>query len=367
MGTDAPQSIESTVEGDRARRWAGTLTVAVPVVSRSAQLEGLLRSLSRTPPARVVVADNGHTPDREHLYARDWPFDLDALDLPEDCGIGRARNAAAAAVETEFALVCDCDMRAPEDWWTLASVVDADPGLGAVGGVLNERGHLRSGCTNLHEERLWGNRRALVQSIRDPPELETIRGQPVARFEKITNAMVARRECLEDGSWDRALNSKTHLDWFRWHWTHTDWDFGVCPGVIFEHRTATDGEYWRRYRGGNERRLAEDERYFREKWGYDEVITGRLRWFGTAPRSLPERVYKAIEPSVPTRVIYPVKRAVEAVEDLDATVGPAVADDEVELARDLVASVAGGVVPGPAEREHSDDESAVSVTTDSDV
>jgi hypothetical protein len=263
---------------------------------------------------RVVVADNGEASDRD-LYHGDWGVDVDVLDLPFDAGIGACRAAVADELETEFLAVVDSDMEIPSNIETLVEILRRDPNLGAVSGILEENGRIRAGVTDFHEETLLDGREALVQGIREEKTVEWSHGYPVARFDKIPNALVARRACVEDYCWDRSIKDKDHLDWFLGHWQETDWEFAVTPSVIFRHHTNRSGdtEYHRKWRYGNEQRQNRWTEAVLDKHGYDTMIWGDSRWFASGRRPVSERVWKALAGEVPTKYSYPVKRAVERV------------------------------------------------------
>lgn len=290
-----------------------TLDLCVPVLQRTEDLHRLFLSVPEWVDT-VHVADNGPAEaDRTHVYGGEYPFELDVIDLPFDVGIGRSRRAAAAASDAEYVVVCDNDMELPGNLETLVEILEADPSLGGVGGILDEHGSLRSGCCNLHDTTWWRGGTALVQTINDPPTTEWVAGHPIARFDKLANAMVVRQRCIADYSWDDSMVDREHLDWFVAHWQETDWEFAVCPEVVFRHHTGGPETYEQQYRHGNTERQERTLVEFCEKWGYDRVVTGDTRWFGTARRPIAERVANEALRHAPPRVVLPLKDAAKMV------------------------------------------------------
>lgn len=291
------------------------VAVGVPVIDRWAKLETFLDSVPEWVHT-VVVADNGGAgADRRGVYDRSYSFDLEVLDLDHDVGIGRCRRAVADATESEYLLVADNDMELPPNVDVLVEILDRDASLGAVGGVLDEHGTLRSGSCDFHEAEWWVDGRALVQSV-PPGKIGAVNwstGHPVARFDKLANAMVVRRAALDDYAWDGDLVDKEHLDFFVGHWRETEWEFAVCPEVVFRHHTGGPPDYWDQYRHGNADRQRRAREAFCAKWGYDRVVLGDTRWFGTAHRPLAERAMNALVRAVGPKYSLPVKDAAKRV------------------------------------------------------
>jgi len=284
------------------------------MLERERALRRLLGTATSNPHiGRVIIADNGEGSRRE-VYQEDWDCEVDVLDLPFDAGIGACRSAVAEELDSEFLCVVDSDMEIPANIETLVEILHRDPDLGAVSGILEEHGRIRAGVTDFREETLFRGRTALVQGIADEKTVDWDCGYPVARADKLPNAMVVRRACVEDYSWDRRLKDKEHLDWFLGHWQETDWEFGVTPSVIFRHHTSTGNSmYDHRWRHENKERQERWREELLEKWDYDALVHGDSRWFDSGRRPVSERVWKALAGELPTKVSKPVKSAVERV------------------------------------------------------
>lgn len=290
-----------------------TVDICVPILKRTDDLRRLLNSVPDWIDG-VYVADNGPTDaDRDGLYDCDYPFDLEVLELEFDVGIGRCRRAASKASDSEYIVVCDNDMELPTNLEVLIEILEDDASLGGVGGILDEYGNIRSGCCNFSENQWWGSKPALVQSIQEPPSTEWVGGHAIARFDKLANAMIVRRDALADYTWDGLMVDREHLDFFVGHWKDTDWEFAVCPEVIFRHHTGGSVDYEMQYRQGNRERQEQTLQTFKEKWGYGEVITGETRWFGTQRRPLSEQVANHIIMNLPSKYSVLLKSAVKRV------------------------------------------------------
>lgn len=303
------QKQDPSISADTISTADSTIAIGAPVIERTAKLTQLLESVP-SPVDTVYVADNGNIADRTDLYARDWPFRLDVIDLPYDVGIGKCRREIADACETDYLAVVDSDMELPANLGILAQILEADDSLGAVGGILNEPAGLRSGCCNLHTEEMRHGKTALVQAVRGDPEIETVAGYPIARFDKLANAMLVRQKCLDDYTWDPTMGDKEHLDWFIGQRVH-DWEFAVCPSAVFKHNCGTHDAYREQFR--TDARSRHFDRRLCEKWGYRSVVWGDDRWFGTQRRPISVRLAKAAHRHLPFRYWYPIKRAAKAV------------------------------------------------------
>ena len=254
--------------------------VGTTVFLRTERLCRLLESVDPEPVTTVYVADVGETEERRGLYDREWPFDLEVLDLAYDAGVSRGRRAVVEAMDEseEFLLVVDSDNTVPEDAPVLADQLDALPDVGGIAGTLvePELGRVYQPATDLAEH---GD--ALIKSSRlRRKEVEQVAGAPFVPFDFVPNVTMFRRACLDDYCWDPEYTvHKEHIDFFVGHWKRTDWAFGVCPAVLFPHYPG-GAEAYRDHRFDDEEfeRLT---RYFYDKWGYTDVRSPHAAWFDT--------------------------------------------------------------------------------------
>lgn len=254
-----------------------TIAAGATVFSRAEKVADLLASVGPDSPIdRFYVADNGElTARKREIYGREYPFDLEVLDVEYDAGLGRSRAAIVEASEAPFLLVVDNDVEIPDNVGRLHDVLSARPDLGGVGGVLIEGDSIRSDCHDLHER---GS--LLVKDIREPKPIEAVAGLPVVAFDQIQNVALYRRECLEDYTWDpEYVIGWEHADFFLAHKQRTEWAFAVTPQVLFRHYPGGHADYTEKRRDYD--RNHRTKQYFLEKWGYDQVLYGQTRWLGT--------------------------------------------------------------------------------------
>lgn len=293
------------------------IALGIPALDRRECLE---RCLSSVPSGinRVIVADNGPPnteANRHDIYDAHWPFEVSVCDLDYDVGIGACRAAIADELDEDYLIVADSDMVLPQesDLGRLVQVLEVRPDLGGASGVLVEGDRFRSGATNFHEESLFRNRSALVQSIREPPAIEWVDETPIARFDKLTNAAVIRQEAVEDYGWDSELEDMEHVDFYVGHWRETDWSFAVCPAVVFDHLKGMNQAYRETYREGERHRGKRNRarERFREKWGFNRVVVGQqIEWLDSRRRSPPETLMELFRQVAPTRYTLPLKDVV---------------------------------------------------------
>lgn len=248
------------------------MAISVKVFNRTEKLEALLESVPAEVYETVYVADDGHTGERTHLYEREWPFDLEVLDLPYDAGVGVGRNAILERVEEEFLTVVDSDHEVPANVDVLARQLEARPEFGGISGLLVEHGRIQGLCHDLYEED-----GVLVRDT-GPKVAETVADYPFVEFDFVPNVVTFRRECLEELAWDEHyVIGRDHLDFFVGHWRETDWRFGTCPSVLFPHHPGGGSEY--ESNRLNPEKLLAGKSYFLEKWGYDGIVACEF-WLG---------------------------------------------------------------------------------------
>lgn len=242
------------------------LTLGTTVFKRTEKLRALLDSAEEAPVSRVVVADDGDTAVRQSVYNDEWAFDLEVVDLPLDAGLGRGRQALVEELDTEFMLLVDSDMRVPDRVMTLVKQLRATPELGGISGLLLEEGRLSGMCHDIVED---GD-----LLVRDTPEekvVEWVQERPLIRFDFIPNAAVFRRSCLTEYPWDPEYTiGKEHLDFYVGHYHGTEWEFAVCPEILFPHHPGGDAEFVSTRHDPS--RLLESKQYFLEKWDYRQVL-----------------------------------------------------------------------------------------------
>lgn len=243
------------------------VAAGVKVFSRADKLRDLLQSLEGIDIGKVYVADDGKPSDKKsRIYNAEYDFDLQVIDLEYDAGLGYGRNEIVDRMSEDFLLLVDADHEVPTNVGILKDQLEASPELGGVSGMLLENGRLKASAHDLHEEG-----ETLVRDIREEKQRESIAGHPVIKFDFLPNSALFRRECLADYSWDpNFVIGWEHLDFYIGHKLKTDWKFGVCPSVLFEHSPG-GGETYLVNRKNREKLLTSKE-YLLSKWDYDQIV-----------------------------------------------------------------------------------------------
>lgn len=250
-----------TDEGDQKNM--GSITLGTKLFTRTAKTHQLLTSV---PDAvdRVIIADDGDE-DLSLLIREDWPFTLEIIDLPYDSGLGAGRQAIVDAVDSEYLLIVDTDHEVPDNVGALRDILEADPSIGGVSGMIDNG----DGPTGLFHD-LVERDGMLLRTFDHEPPAESIAGHRFREFDFVPNAALFRTDALAEYAWDPAYTiGREHLDFYVGH-MDTDWRFGVAPDVVFPHHPGGSAFYERNRASAT--KLAESKRYFREKWGYDAVV-----------------------------------------------------------------------------------------------
>jgi hypothetical protein len=254
------------------------LALGVTVFRRTNKLRNLLESIDEQPIETVYVADQGErTAEKEELYDREYPFDLEVFDLEFNVGTGYCRWIVTEKSTEEYLLIADSDNEIPDNVEILVDQLEARPELGGVGGILAEPD--RIWCAS-HDLREVGD--VLVRGTDTDKRTQIVAGAPLVEFDVLPNITVFRRECLDDYAWDKDYPAYQHIDFYVGHKKRTDWSFGVCPKVIFEHYPG-GGENYTSFRNDTQR-LWNGKQMFLEKWDYRQIVLGHTTWLQTRTR-----------------------------------------------------------------------------------
>lgn len=250
---------------------ADSIAVGVKVFKRTEKLEHLLGTVRDQPIDTVYVADDGDTTDRQHLYDREYPFNLIVLDLEYDAGLGAGRKRIVEALEEPYILFLDSD-HTVHDIGPLYDVLTADESLGGVASLMTtDNGEIQANAHDLYET---DDGSILVKDIKGAKPTERINSHPVIRFDYVPNAAMYRRECLEEYAWDpEYIIGKDHLDFYLGHKRKTSWEFGICVEALLGHNPGGSESYL--FDRLDTRKTWHSKQYFLEKWGYDQIITRR--------------------------------------------------------------------------------------------
>lgn len=230
---------------------AERVTIAVKTFERPAMIRRFVRSARRVFDGRIVVADDSRVP-----FSSDDPR-VDVIALPFNSGVAIGRNAALAAVETEYVFVTDDDivLTALTDLAVLMDYLDHNPEVDLVGVTL-----IDLPVRKLHDR----ESSPLFPGVAEPriPFGTVIDGQIVVG--KVAQVYLARTESLRKVGWEENLRMVDHRDFF-------SRASGVLvsvqhDGVVAYHaQTPFDARY-ARYRED----VAADLAYLGRKWSGQE-------------------------------------------------------------------------------------------------
>ena len=196
---DARRAPDRTAE-DRAEV-AERVTIAVKTFERPAMIGRFVRSARRVFDGRIVVADDSRQP----VTTSDPRVDVIAL--PFNSGVAVGRNAALAAVKTEYVFVCDDDVVLTDltDLAVLMDYLDHNPQVDIVGVAL----------VDLPVRKLVDRAQSpLFPGASEPRILlgTVIDELPVVR--KVAQVYLARTESVRSVGWDERLRMVDHRDFF---------------------------------------------------------------------------------------------------------------------------------------------------------
>lgn len=204
------QQVETTSLPLESARIASEVTIGISAFCRPDCVERLVASIRRYyPTVQIVIGDNGDkaaTVDDEHLTY---------LTLPFDCGLSATRNAIADHVQTPYLLLCDDDFVFTSETRILdfLSVLDAEPGVGVVGGmILDERPEGDLAVTWAMD--LDDQTGELIGRAASAPTRYTSDGVSYYPAETILNFALFRREMLAEHPWDESLKVHEHWDYY---------------------------------------------------------------------------------------------------------------------------------------------------------
>lgn len=258
----------------------GDIAVGTKVFKRTDKLKQLLTSIPNYVKT-VYVADDGRTTERSEIYSEQYPFKLKVIDLEYDKGLGAGRHAIVEALSEEYLLIVDTDHTLPENIETLRNVLRADDSLGGVAGSIFEPNEPAYYITGQFFQEV-NNELHRGPFINKNIGTKVVDDNPLIHFDFIANAAMFKKDCLESYNWDpEYVIGYEHVDFYIGHWKTTEWEFGVCPSVVFNHYPGGNADY--DMDRTNENKLLNSERYFLNKWSYEKDVTRGFRWVRGPP------------------------------------------------------------------------------------
>jgi GT2 family glycosyltransferase len=252
------------------------VTVGTKCFIRADRLELCLKAIHESCHdfKEVIVADDGEiTDEKEEIYSKySEKLPLLVLDLEYDYGVGGSRNEVFEEMAGEYLLWMDTDMVMPENVTVLKRILEKDEELGGVSGLLLEEGEFRAGAHNFRiKDTVFG--RVLLRDTHGQEKrvVSTELGEKtIFCFDMVQMGIMFRKECLEDGKWDKEyITHGEHTDFFLNHALNTDWQFAHSPEVIFNHYPGGSEKYTvERHESGKKK---DSISYFKEKWDLDYI------------------------------------------------------------------------------------------------
>lgn len=277
-------------------RWAiGFVTLERPLAAQR-----FVRSARRVfPEVPIFVADQSRAPgSMADFYAAEQ---VTVVPVPFDAGLSASRNALVASMDVDYLALCDDDfILGPASVFPAAiRVLEADPGLAVVGGML----HDFDGSTE--RVRNWEmfldydarHRRVTATPIYAyPAESRRVAGEVVYECDAVLNFAVFRKDVFASGvRWDESIRiNGEHEDFYLHLKQLTPWKVAFLPEMTALHWYAYQPGEYSRLRGREEGRQV-----FLRKWrlrAHLEIGRGHRPldgrpvpdWFAT-PADAPDR------------------------------------------------------------------------------
>ncbi|HEV3305863.1 MAG TPA: glycosyltransferase family 2 protein [Candidatus Sulfotelmatobacter sp.] len=127
--------------GTTSDRWAGCVSVIVPVYNEAAHVDELLRAIHTSPVRKeIIIVDDGSTDGtREKLQAMPLADDVTVIFHERNCGKGAAIRTALEYARGEYVLIQDSDLEYdPQDYPALLRPLEQG-GANVVYGVRPDR------------------------------------------------------------------------------------------------------------------------------------------------------------------------------------------------------------------------------------
>lgn len=115
----SPRTAADAAASPAHDRWAGCVSVIVPVYNEVAHVDELLRAIQASPVKKeIIIVDDGSTDGtREKLRAMPLANDVTIVFHEKNCGKGAAIRTALAYVHGEYVLIQDSDLEYdPQDY-----------------------------------------------------------------------------------------------------------------------------------------------------------------------------------------------------------------------------------------------------------
>jgi GT2 family glycosyltransferase len=289
-------------------RWS----IAFVTMDRPAAAQRFVRSARRRfPDVPICVADQSVASDAMlEFYEAER---VTVVRMPFDAGLSASRNALIDAMDVDYVALCDDDfvLGPSSSFESAIEVLEADPRLGVVGGMLHDLDEAGERIRNweVFFDRDERHGRFTVTPIYYYPALaRQVAGHTLYACDAVLNFAVCRMAMFADGlRWDDRIKiNGEHEDFYLAVKTHSRFEVAYLPSMAALHQPAP-----RHGRHAVLRARHEGRRVFMDKWGvtsHVELGTGGRPldgvpvedWFvapdGTAAGGVPLRTYTTVAP-----------------------------------------------------------------------
>jgi GT2 family glycosyltransferase len=252
------------------------ISICVGTVRRPYCIQRFINSVRANFPRIQIVVGDQDKPN-SYLHAFYEAAGAKVVYVAEDSGVGVARHAAIAQVQTEYILFYDDDFVFSSETRLNAplQILERDREVDIVGGQVRDLiGRIDAQFSAIrrweHFFALDRKQRILLTANIDSfsPKRREVDGIPYFFADRVLNWKLVRKSAFERGApWDpRFKCNGEHDDFYLNIKENTDIKVAYCPDFRVYHHSPEDYSY------SVKREDQEGVRKFGEKWGIDEVV-----------------------------------------------------------------------------------------------
>lgn len=253
-----------------------SISICVATVRRPYCIQRFINSVRANFPEIPIIVGDQEKPN-QYLHAYYEAAGAKVVYVGQDAGVGVARHAAIAKVQTEYILFCDDDFIFSNETQLDAplQILEHDRDIDIVGGAVRDLiGRIDAPFSTVRRwEQFFAldrKRRIVLTTMIDSftPQKKEVDGVPYFLADTVLNWKLVRRSAFERGAgWDpRFKCNGEHSDFYFNIKENTNIGVAYCPYFTVYHHSPEDYSYIvKREDQDGFKRLA-------EKWGIDEVL-----------------------------------------------------------------------------------------------
>lgn len=226
----------------------GEVDFLITTMDRYECLENLLFSIAEFyPQAKIYIADQSkkfikhyYVNLYEKLFKKGLKNKPIAFNLPYDCGLSYCRNFLVKKTNSSFCLILEDDFIFSEKTKVekMAEILELDPCIGVVGGLVKECGF------EVHFEHLLDKKNQVVIHSPDGNHWNNINDSLRYKITgSVLNFTLYRREVYNDLRWDDDLKIEGEHTDFMIRLNDTKWNIAYTDSVEIEHKKINSREY----------------------------------------------------------------------------------------------------------------------------